>query len=280
MLMGKVTPLLASKGELIGSTDLLLCFHEKTVLLATRDEAVEALPHLSALNAFLPKDAVPQPLFASETLGCIYMLDTAKALDIPPNAGFAYVPVGIFRDLPSQEEGFCLISSWHLVTWFRRNRFCGACATPLKHSETERALCCPNCGQIIYPSISPAISVAITDGDRLLMAKGVNASFTHFSLIAGYVEVGESIEETVAREAMEEVGLKVKNIRYIASQPWGLSQAEMLGFHAELDGDDKITLQKSELAEAHWFHRDEIPLRHQPLSLSFELIERFRAGVL
>ena len=143
-------------------------------------------------------------------------------------------------------------------------------AEPLlqRHSPSplplERALGCESCGQVTYPTVSPAVSVAITQGDRLLMARNARGAFHHFSLIAGYVEPGESLEDTVHREVMEEVGLRVKNLRYVGSQPWGLSQSLMVGFHAGWGGGSP---QESELAEARWFHRSEIA--PQPPQLSF-----------
>lgn len=252
--------------------DLLLCFHGGNVLLCSPSKT---LPSFALLAPFLAEAPAPVPLFCMDGRQ-VYALDTQAALLLPPESSLFYQPAGIFRTLPSQADALLLITAWHLIVWYRRNRFCGACGAAMTLSKTERALCCPSCRQTVYPTISPAVSVAITDQDRLLLARSAHATFTHFSLIAGYTEVGETLEETVAREVMEEVGLKVRNIRYIGSQAWGLSQSEMIGFHAELDGPDKITIQESELSDARWFHRQELTPDPDPASLSFTMIELFR----
>ena len=105
-------------------------------------------------------------------------------------------------------------------------------------------------------------------------------SYTNYALIAGFTEIGESAEQTVAREVMEEVGLRVKNIRYYKSQPWAFSGSLLMGFFCDLDGDDKIILDKNELAEAGWFRRSEIDLADDHISLTREMIMQFKTGQL
>ena len=114
----------------------------------------------------------------------------------------------IFRSLPYAEAGL-LVSCWHLWTWYGRNRFCGRCAHPLVPDAAERALRCEGCGLVVYPAIAPAVIVAITRGDSILLARSVRSTFRHYSLISGYVEVGETLEHAVRREVMEEVGLRL-----------------------------------------------------------------------
>ena len=259
--------------------DVLLCFHEKRLLLLPQNGEDFSFPSLALLEAVLPADASPRFLF-SLTNRNVYALDTNAPLSLSPESKLSYVEIDVFRRLASSCDALSLLSAWHLIIWYRRNRFCGACGTLLSDSPSERALCCPKCRQTIYPTISPAVSVAITSGESILLARNARSAFPHFSLVAGYVEVGEALEETVQREVWEEVGLRVKNIRYVASQPWGLSQAEMIGFHAELDGSDEITLQESELSEARWFHKRELSPNPNPISLSFDMIEKFRSGEL
>lgn len=111
-----------------------------------------------------------------------------------------------------------------------------------------------------------------------MLARNARGVFRHYSLIAGFVEVGETLEQAARREILEEVGLHVRDIRYLGSQPWGLSQSLMVGFHATLDGCAQITLQESELAEAHWYTKDELPEYAGSTSIAYEIIQRFIQG--
>ena len=129
-----------------------------------------------------------------------------------------------------------------------------------------------------YPKISPAVIIAVTDGNRILMSKYAGREYKKYALLAGFNEIGETIEETVKREVMEEVGLQVKNITYYKSQPWSFSDTLLLGFFCELDGEDKITLDQEELALAQWFEREDIPVKEDDLSLTNEMMIAFKNG--
>jgi NAD+ diphosphatase len=128
----------------------------------------------------------------------------------------------------------------------------------------------------VYPRISPVVIVAVRNGDKLLMAHNIDNPNPRLFLISGFVEVGESLEQAVHREVMEEAGLRVKNIRYFGSQPWPFSDSLIAGFTAELDGDDTIRMQKEELSEAMWVRREDIPEYETDVSISCCLIENFR----
>ncbi len=253
-------------------TDILICFCGDEVLIAPEGSAV--LPSCSQLMPYLASAPV---LLLEASEKSVYFADLSAPPALPGDSGLVLRPASVFRSM-AQEEAYILTTAWHLAQWYRRNKRCGSCTGAMQPSQTERALICQDCGQTLYPSPSPAVAVAIISGERLLMARNIQATFRHFSLIAGYVEAGESLEETVHREVMEEVGLKVKNLRYLGSQPWGWSQSLMVGFQAELMGSDAITLQESELSEARWFRRDEIEKEAAPISLSFDIIQRFRRG--
>ena len=195
-----------------------------------------------------------------------------------PEEGFAYESARMLRELDSKDACFGAMTAWHLYNWYRNNRFCGCCGTPTVHDEKERMVRCPSCGNLIFPRISPAVIVAVTDGDRLLLSKYAGRSYTRYALLAGYTEIGETIEETVHREVMEEVGLKVKNLRYYKSQPWGVDGNVLMGFYCDLDGDDTIHLDEQELALAQWYHRDALPAKDDGISLTREMIRIFEEG--
>lgn len=185
--------------------------------------------------------------------------------------------VSIFRTLQPSWIGFTGFTAKHLNAWYSSNKYCGKCGHKLEIYNKERALCCKKCNNIIYPSIAPAIIVGVKNGDKLLLTKYSRAgAYKKYALVAGFVEVGESIEDTVKREVLEEVGLKIKNIRYYGSQPWGLTGTVLMGYFADLDGDDTVTLEEDELGEATWFRYDEIPERESLISLTQTMINEFR----
>ena len=122
---------------------------------------------------------------------------------------------------------------------------------------------CPSCVLMEFPKIFPAVIIGVTHVNKSLMSKYAGREFKKYALLAGFNEVGETIEETVHREVMEEVGLKVKNIRYYKSQPWSMSDTLLMGFFCELDGEEEIKLDQEELALAEWFERDEMPVKDE-----------------
>ena len=194
-------------------------------------------------------------------------------------AGYGANDMMFFYTYQPGWEAFGGITACHLGRWYAANRFCGGCATQMEHKEDERAMRCPGCGSVVYPRISPVVIVGVVDGDRILLtrdARRPNARLT--ALVAGFVEIGETLEDTVRREVMEEVGLRVKNIRYRMSQPWPFTESVLMGFYADLDGTAEITLDETELKEARWLTRDELPATENPLSMTATLVEAFRTG--
>ena len=204
-----------------------------------------------------------------------YYLWMGESGDVP---GFAYEPAASLRQRVSKEICFAAMTGWHLFTWYRNNQFCGRCGAKTEHDHKERMLRCPVCGNMIFPRISPAVIIALTDGDRLILSKYAGRSYTRFALLAGFIEIGETAEECVAREVMEEVGLKVKNIRYYKSQPWGIAGNLQIGYFCDLDGDDTIQLDEKELSEAGWYDRHNIPAEDDGISLTREMIRIFSEG--
>ena len=154
-------------------------------------------------------------------------------------------------------------------------RDCGRCGGELTNDTKERARFCPACGNKIYPRINPAVIVRVRNGDRLLLTR-YRAGYGHNALIAGFTEIGETLEETVQREVMEEAGLKVKNITYYKSQPWGIAADVLMGFYCDVDGDDTIHRDDSELKYAAWVERKDIVLQPDSLSLTNEMMAVFK----
>ena len=204
-----------------------------------------------------------------------YLVDD---MQVPEFGGFYMEGMQVLREFSPQYQAFATISASQVYRWMKSRKYCGYCGTVTEKSNTERALICPKCKNIEYPKISPAIIVAIRDGNRLLLTKNAKGTYKFYALVAGFVEVGESLEDAVRREVMEEVGLKVKNIQSYKSQPWSFSDSLMLAFIADLDGDDKITIQEEELSEARWFEREDVPVLPYHISVGHELIQKFRDG--
>ena len=196
----------------------------------------------------------------------------------PADPAFAYEPASTLRQVTSKNICFAAMTAWHLYCWYRDSRFCGRCGTATVHDGKERMMKCPDCGNMIFPRINPAMIIGLIDGDRLMLSKYAGRNFTRYGLLAGFQEIGETCEECVAREVMEEVGLKVKNIRYYKSQPWGIAGNVSVGFFCDLDGDDKVTLDETELASAEWFYRDALPAEDDGISLTREMIRIFGEG--
>lgn len=176
----------------------------------------------------------------------------------------------------SREVMFALFTAKHLADWYRDVRFCGRCGKPMTHSPIERAMCC-TCGYTAYPRIMPAVIVGVRNGDSLLLTR-YRTGFAYNALIAGFTEIGETAEETVAREVMEEAGIRVKNITYYKSQPWGTANDLLLGYYCDVDGNPAITMDPGELKYAAWVSRGDIELQPDDLSLTNEMMRMFKTG--
>lgn len=255
--------------------DYALCYKDKMALLVTGENFALQLPTMADIAPEMDKIAHHARYLFSIDERAFYLMQDFDVDSVP---GAALQPIEVFRSFVPQYMGFAGVTGSQLQRFYDNNRFCGHCATPMRASGRERALECPNCKLTCYPKISPAVIVGVTDGDRLLLTKYAGRIYTRHALVAGFAEFGESIEHTVAREVMEEVGLRVKHIRYFNSQPWPFSDSLLLGFFCDLDGDAKITLDEHELCEAEWFDRDQIPSTENTMSLTNTMIEAFRGG--
>jgi NAD+ diphosphatase len=163
-----------------------------------------------------------------------------------------------------------------IVDWDRTNRFCGRCGISLKTREKERAKECPQCGLLHFPRLAPAVIVLVERGRELLLARSRHFAPGVYSVLAGFVEPGETLEEAVEREVFEEVGIRVKNIRYFASQPWPFPHSLMIAFTAAYDGGE-LDINDQEIEDAGWFTPENLPGRPGRISIARSLIEFFLA---
>ena len=262
------------------STDYLIRYDGAKTLL--KKDATYTIPRVSELLELEGKtlaDFEGHYLFSIDNTA--FFLDDSNASQTdqtpPPPAGYEYMVSRTFRNM-SPVERLGGATAAHLAHWESQNRFCGKCGNPMTRGEKERSMVCPRCGNAVYPRISPVVIVAVRNGDKLLMAHNIDNPNPRLFLISGFVEIGESLEQAVHREVLEEAGIKVKNIRYFGSQPWPFSDSLIAGFTAELDGDDTIHMQEAELSEAMWVRREDIPEYETDVSISCCLIENFRRG--
>ena len=163
-----------------------------------------------------------------------------------------------------------------IIDWDRTHRFCGRCGIELKMKTAERAKECPQCGLLHFPRLAPAIIVLVERGNELLLARSRHFLPGMYSVLAGFVEPGESLEEAVVREVKEEVGMDVKDIKYFGSQPWPFPHSLMIGFTATYAGG-QISLDDSEIEEAGWFTADNLPRIPSKISIARKLIDGFLA---
>jgi NAD+ diphosphatase len=173
---------------------------------------------------------------------------------------------------------FACTTALHLDYFYSHNKFCGCCGKPMHHSKIERAMVCDDCKNIRYPDMSVAVIVGIRNGNKLLLTQYADSRSGFYALVAGFMEIGETLEDTVHREVMEETGVKVKNLKYVGCQPWGYSRNVLVGFYCDLDGDDTITRQESELKTAVWVEREDIPKRENMMSLTATMMQAFKQG--
>lgn len=261
---------------------MVICICDGNILLHRNADDTLRLPVWSAVREWIQAEdwqswSEPNLQYVFCLQGVNYFLWMESAGSCPED-DYAYEPTRQLRQLQSKNVCFGVMTAWHLYNWYRSNRFCGCCAAATVHDDKERMLRCPNCGNMIFPRISPAVIIAVTDGDRLLLSKYAGRSYTRYALLAGYTEIGETLEQTVEREVLEEVGLHVKNIRYYKSQPWGVDGNVLMGFYCDLDGNDTICLDRTELAMAQWFERNALPAHDDGISLTREMIRIFEEG--
>ena len=200
------------------------------------------------------------------------------AVEVDPDAeepqGYGFESLWSFLTIVEQPVFYLIGRAKQVIEWHQHHHFCGACGQVTSTTPLDRSRKCESCNIAFYPRLSPSIIVLVSRGDKILLAKNAHARGNFYSTLAGFVEPGESIEETVHREVFEEVGLKVKNLKYYSSQSWPFPNSLMLGFHAEYDSGD-LVLQEEEIADAQWFHYNDLPHKPAMMSISGWLIDDF-----
>ena len=252
--------------------DLALVSSERQILAAVSDDRL----HLPVMADFTEEQqARMRYLFAMDGKSCFGACISPDFGDLPE--GYTFIDVRRFRTIQPKYLAFTAVTAVQLLDWYAGRVYCGRCGSEMQDSDKERMRFCPECGQMEYPKLSPAVIIGVTHGDKLLLSKYAGRAYKNYALLAGFTEIGETVEETVRREVMEEVGLKVKNIRYYKSQPWSFTDTLLMGFYCDLDSDDEqVTLDQQELSMAAWYSREEIPVRYEDCSLTNEMIMRFK----
>lgn len=263
-----VVPLKESSDE-----DFWFIFYKNKLLVTVNNENI-TIPTTKVLSELTLSKAFEQYLGLFGAISCkVAYLSEAPLL-----------PVGMeFKDLRSVgnqiEENLFFVcgKASQIIHWEESHLFCGHCGAKTEQSPTERAKICPKCGSMNYPRISPAIIVAVTKGESLLLAHNNNFPQGFYSVIAGFVEPGETFEDCVKREVFEEVGIKVKNVKYFSSQPWPFPNSIMIAFTAEYESGN-IKADGVEIGNADWFTVDTLPNIPSKISVARKLIDNFIAS--
>lgn len=206
--------------------------------------------------------------FTEESNG-IEAIGIASDASLPED--YTWIPIRQRFAASDSEYCFSLSRAKALLEWRESTQYCSKCGTHLNEHSSLTARCCPECGSIIFPRIEPCIIVLVNKGDKILLARHVQRNQNIYACIAGFMEAGETAEQAVAREIMEETGIEVKNIKYFGSQSWPFPSQLMLGFTAEYESGE-LKLQEDELSDAGWFDRDDCPASPQPGSIAYRLI--------
>jgi len=247
-----------------------LCFAFQQTLLLVADGASGA--RLPSREDLARLDATPLRRLFLGTLGerACYAFEYPAEAALPQDLAWK-----VLRALFGKfdENLFALAGrALQYIDWDRTHQFCGRCGTPTQHREHERARVCPNCALIAYPRIAPAVMCLVRRGEEILLARSPHFLPGMYSALAGFVEPGESLEQCLAREVLEETGIRIANPRYVASQPWPFPHSLMIAFVADYAGGE-ITPAPDEIEDAQWFALDALPKLPNRISIARRLID-------
>lgn len=238
-------------------------------LLVAQSPAGPALPCGNEL-ATIGLEAGPVQYLGTYAGRHCYVADLPETTAVPA----AFAMQGLRALFGQVDESLAALAgrAYQIKEWDRNHRFCGRCGTPTERRQDERARKCPGCGRTSYPPVSPAVMVLVTRGRELLLARKPGWEPGRFSALAGFVEPGETLEDTVRRETREEVSVEVRNLRYFGSQPWPFPHSLMVAFTAEHAGN-AIKPDGVEIEEARWFDAGQLPKLPGSISISRRLID-------
>ncbi len=257
--------------------DYVMFVKGRSVLIKKESESLE-FPHFEEITAKM----VYIYLFQIDINGKMkkFFLGEEAGLSVDLLKEYEYAQHNIFRSRVPDYMAFAGVTACQLANWYASAKYCGACGARLVHDQRERMMRCPCCGAMHYPKIAPAVIVGVIDrkNNKILMTKYAGRDYKKYALIAGFTEIGETAEETVRREVWEETGIHVKNVRYYKSQPWSFTDTLLLGFFCDLDGNGEIHIDEDELSVGEWLSPEEIPTEYDGISLTNEMIIRFKNG--
>lgn len=220
------------------------------------------------------------PIVRSQYLGTLdgaACITAELAADAPDVAGCRYGGLRQAFAWLDPEEFHVAGTGFQIQYWDKNHRYCPGCGGPIQLKKTERAKRCDACDRDLYPPVVPATIVRITRGDSILMTRQSRFPAGMYGLVAGFMEPGESIEGCIAREVLEETGIRVRSIRYFGSQPWPFPHQIMIGFTAEYESGE-LVVDTTELEEARWFDRAAMPMLPPPISIARKLIDDWLIG--
>ena len=274
-MTSRFSPALLPPAPLPSGEALWFAVRGRDVLVVEKNEAPWEIPRLPDLAAIGLEPEASHYLGVLGDVAC-YAASLGDGTGAPGGMAFEEVRPLLFR----LDEELAAVAGLavQIVEWDRTHRFCGRCGTPTENARGERAKRCPACRLLAFPRVSPAMIVRVTRGEEILLARGRRFADPMYSVLAGFVDPGESLEECVRREVREEAAIEVEDIRYFGSQPWPFPHSLMVGFTARWAGGE-IRIDPEELMDAGWFRADALPAVPPKQSIARQLIDAFVDGI-
>lgn len=263
------TPGLHTPEKLCADPLMFVFFQDK--LLAATGDGTFRIPGQPALREILPENVVLFYLGKLQSRDCL-AAGVDEALQPPENHAW----ISLRRAFMGLEEHLRAIAgrAFQIVDWDRTHRFCGRCGATNKPATQVRAKKCPQCGLMSFPRLSPAMIIRVTKGNEILLARSPHFPDGMYSVLAGFVDAGENLEEAVERELLEEVNIRVKNLRYFGSQAWPFPDSLMIAFTADY-ASGELRIDRKEIEDACWFSSHDLPQIPPKISIARRLIDDF-----